>query len=118
MKANEGDKMIQDRLDKIEEKLKQSNTVKESDKTELLSLLTTLRTEITEISQTHHEHAESIVGFTELSTHEATRSEKNPALFNLSIEGLNSSVLGFEVSHPRLVGITNSFCTLLANSGI
>jgi len=118
MKANEGAKMIQERLDKIEEKLKQSKTVKESDKTELLTLLTTLRTEITELSQTDHEHAESIVGFTELSTHEATRSEKNQALLNLSIEGLNSSVLGFEVSHPRLVGIINSFCTMLANSGI
>ncbi|MEN6508810.1 MAG: DUF4404 domain-containing protein [Smithella sp.] len=118
MKANEGAKMIQERLDKIEEKVKQSKTVKESDKTELLTILTTLRTEITELSQTHHEQAESIVGFTELSTHEATRSEKNPELFNLSIEGLNSSVLGFEVSHPRLVGIINSFCTMLANSGI
>jgi hypothetical protein len=110
--------MIQDRLDKIEEKLKQSKTVKESDKTELLTLLTTLRTEIAEFSDTHHEQAESIVGFAELSTHEATRREKSPALFHLSMEGLNSSVQGFEISHPRLVGIINSFCTMLANSGI
>ena len=39
--------MIQDRLDKIEERLKQSQAVKESDKVELLNLLKTLRTEIT-----------------------------------------------------------------------
>jgi len=110
--------MIQERLDKIEEKLKQSNAVKESDKTELLTLLTTLRTEIAELSETHHDQAESIVGFAEISTHEATRSEKSAALFDLSLEGLNSSVQGFEVSHPRLVGIINSFCTMLANSGI
>jgi hypothetical protein len=110
--------MIQDRLDKIEERLKQSNTVKESDKAELLNLLTTLRTEIADLSRTHHEQAESIAGFAELSTHEATRSEKSPELFNLSIEGLTSSVQGFEVSHPKLVGIINTFCTMLANLGI
>ncbi len=110
--------MIQDRLDKIEEKLRQSKTVKESDRAELLNLLTSLRGEIAELSQTHHEQAESIVRFAELSAHEATRSEKSRVLFNLSIEGLNASVQGFEISHPRLVGIINSLCTMLANSGI
>ncbi len=110
--------MIQDRLDKIEERLEQSKTVKESDKAELLTLLMTLRTEIAGLSQTHHEQAESIAGFAELSTHEATRSEKSPELFNLSIEGLTSSVQGFEVSHPKLVGIINTFCTMLSNLGI
>jgi len=110
--------MIQDRLDKIEERLKQSSTVKESEKAELLSLLTTLRTEITGLSHTHHEQAESIAGFAELSASEATRSEKSSALFNLSIEGLASSVQGFEVSHPELVGIINTFCAMLAKLGI
>jgi putative cell wall-binding protein len=110
--------MIQDRIDKIEERLKQSKTVKESDKIELLNLLTTLRTEIADLSKTHYEHAESIAGFAELSASEATRREKSPALLNLSIEGLTSSVQGFEISHPRLVGIINSFCTMLSNLGI
>ena len=110
--------MIKDRLDKIEERLKQSNTVKESEKAELLSLLTTLRTEISGLSQTHHEQAESIAGFAELSAHEATRGEKSQDLFNLSIKGLTSSVQGFEVSHPELVGIINTFCTMLAKLGI
>jgi hypothetical protein len=110
--------MIQDHLDKIEERLKQSKTVKESDKAELLTLLTTLRTEIAGLSQTHHEQAESIAGFAELSAYEATRSEKSPELFNLSIEGLTSSVQGFELSHPKLVGIINTFCTMLSNLGI
>lgn len=110
--------MIQERLDKIEEKLKHSENVKENDKAELLTLLTTLRTEIDEFSRTHREQAESIVGFAEVSAHEATRKEKSSDLFDLSLEGLNSSVQGFEVSHPRLVGIINSFCQMLANSGI
>jgi putative cell wall-binding protein len=119
---NEGElrwkEMIQDHLDKIEERLKQSEAVKDSDKAELLTLLTTLRTEIADLSQTHYEQAESITGFAELSAREATRSEKNPALLNLSIEGLASSVQGFETSHPRLVEIINTFCTMLSNLGI
>jgi hypothetical protein len=110
--------MIQDRLDKIEERLKQSNTVKESDKAELLTLLNTLRTEIAGLSKTHHEHAESIARFAELSTHEATRDEKSSALFDLSIKGLTSSVQGFEISHPRLVGVINAFCNYLTDMGI
>jgi hypothetical protein len=110
--------MIQDHLDKIEERLKQSAAVKESDKADLLTLLTTLRTEIADLSQTHHEQAESITGFAELSAREATRIEKSPTLLNLSIEGLASSVQGFETSHPRLVKIINTFCTMLSNLGI
>ena len=110
--------MIKDRLDKIEERLKQSKTVTENDKVELLNLLTTLRTEIASLSKTHHEQAESIAGFAELSTREATRKEKSPVLFNLSIEGLSSSVHEFEISHPDLVEIINRFCTMLSNLGI
>jgi hypothetical protein len=110
--------MIQSRLDKIEEKLKQSSTIKENDKVELLNLLKTLRTEIADLSRTHREQAESVAGFAELSAHEATRSEKSSELFNLSIEGLTSSVQGFEVSNPRLVEIINTFCTMLAKLGI
>lgn len=110
--------MIQDRLDKIEERLKQSKEVNEGDKIELLNLLKSLRTEIADLSQTHQEHAESIVGFTELSAREATRKEKSSVLLNLSIKGLTSSVQDFEVSHPRLVGIVNRFCTMFYNMGI
>jgi len=110
--------MIQDRIEKIEEKLQQSKALKESDKVEILDLMKNLRTEIADLSNTHYEHAESIAGFAELSTREATRREKSPALLNLSIEGLTSSVQGFEISHPRLVGIINAFCAMLSNMGI
>ena len=110
--------MIQDRLDKIEERLKQTDAVKETEKAELLNLLETLRTEIDDLSKTHQEQAESIAGFAELSTREATRKEKSPALFNLSAEGLTSSVREFEISHPVLSEAINRFCTMLYNLGI
>lgn len=110
--------MIQERLDKIEEKLKQSAAVKGNDKDELLALLNSLRTEITDLSKTHGEQAESIARFAELSAHEATRSEKSDDLVDLSIQGLATSIQGFEVSHPRLVGVINAFCNYLTNMGI
>jgi len=110
--------MIQDRLDKIEEKLKQSKALKEEDRAELMNLLASLRTEMSELSKTHNEQAESIAGFAELSAHEATRSQKSQELFDLSIEGLMSSVQGFDISHPTLVGVVNRLCTMLANMGI
>jgi DNA repair exonuclease SbcCD ATPase subunit len=110
--------MIQDRLNKIEERLKQSETIKESDKAEMLNLLKTLRTEIADLSQTDHEHAESIARFAELSTHEATRDKRSDALFDLSIEGLITSGRGFEISHPKLVAVINAFCNYLTDMGI
>ena len=110
--------MIQDRLNKIEERLKKSQTVKEGDKAELLTILNDVRTEIANLSKTHQEQADSITRFAELSTHEATRNEKSSTLFDLSVKGLTSSVQGFEISHPRLVSVINAFCNYLTNMGI
>lgn len=110
--------MIHDTLQKIEAKIQKSNSLPEEKKTELLSLLSTLKTEVNGLAETHAEQAESIAAFTEISTHEATRAEQNPQLLQVSLTGLSSSVEGFEQSHPRLVRIVNSICTMLSNSGV
>jgi len=81
-------------------------------------LLSILKTEVSELSKTHAEHSRSITGFAEVSVHEAIREEKNPQLLKLSLEGLSTSVEGFESSHPKLVGIVNSICLTLSNIGI
>ncbi|SEL94628.1 protein of unknown function [Syntrophus gentianae] len=110
--------MIQNTLNKIEERLKKTETVTEENRSELLNLVSELKGEIEELSKTHTEHAESITGFAAISTREATRQEKNPALLQLSIDGLAASVEGFETSHPTLVGVVNRICSMLANLGI
>ncbi|OPY06704.1 MAG: hypothetical protein A4E66_02143 [Syntrophus sp. PtaB.Bin001] len=110
--------MIQNTIEKIEERLKKAESLTEENKAELINLLSTLKAEIIELSNTHSEHAESITGFTELSAREATRKEKNPELMKLSLEGLAASVEGFETSHPTLVGVVNRICTALSNLGI
>lgn len=110
--------MIEDTIEKIEAKLRDDTRLTARTRAELLRLLGSLKSEIAGLSKTHAEHAESIAGFIERSTHEAVRQEKNPALLKLSVDGLAASVKGFEVSHPKLVEDVNYICTVLANMGI
>src|SRR5262245_5345448 len=110
--------MIDETLSKIEAKLKETGSISEESKRELAGLLAKLKTEITTLSQTHAEEAQSIAGFAQTSTHEATRQEKNEQLLKLSLDGLAASVDGFEKSHPGLVQIVNRICDTLSNLGI
>jgi hypothetical protein len=110
--------MIEDTIGKIESKIQVADAINDERRRELLQLLGTLKSEVTELSKTHGEQAQSIAGFTELSAHEATRAEQDPALLKLSLEGLGSSVQGFERSHPRLVQIVNAISSTLSNLGI
>jgi len=110
--------MIQETISKIEAKVQETPVLDDQKKKELLNLLSTLKTEATELSKTYPEHTQSITGFAEVSIHEAIRVEKNPQLLKLSLQGLSTSVEGFESSHPKLVGIINSLCLTLSNIGI
>jgi hypothetical protein len=110
--------MIDDTLAKIEARIQNAETVSDDKRRELQQLLETLKSEVAALSRTHAEQAESIAGFTELSTREATRDSRNPKLIGLSLRGLNSSVEGFETSHPNLVHIVNAIATTLSNLGI
>lgn len=110
--------MLHETISKIEAKLQNAGSIKEEQRGELLQLLSTLKREITTLSHTQGEKAQSIAGFTEVSAHEATREEKNPELLKLSLQGLSSSVEGFEKSHPELVALVNRIATTLSNMGI
>jgi prefoldin subunit 5 len=110
--------MIEDTIAKIESRIQNADAIKEERRRELVELLSKLKTEVAVLSQTHGEQAQSIAGFTEVSAHEATRTEQNPDLLKLSLQGLSSSVDGFERSHPRLVQLVNSISNTLSNLGI
>ena len=110
--------MIQDTIGKIEKRVETLPALDEDKRRDLLRLLATLKTEVVELSRTEQEHAESIARFAALSAHEATREAKRADLQRISLEGLSTSVEGFESSHPRLVEIVNSICTVLSNLGI
>lgn len=110
--------MIKKTILNIEAKIKEASLIDVKERDELLQLLTTLEEEVSELSKTHPECAESITGFTQLSTHEAMRARKNPQLMKLSLKGLSSSAEEFESSHPQLVAVINKISQILANMGI
>ena len=110
--------MIENTIGEIEARIHQAGAVSADQKRELLELLARLKGEVNALAQTNAEQADSITGFARVSAHEATRSDQNPQLLDLSVRGLRSSVAGFEQSHPQLVRIVNSISNTLANLGI
>ncbi len=110
--------MIRKTIENIEDKVKSTSCIEDKDRNELLKMLAALEAEVLNLSKTHPEQAESITGFAQVSTHEATREQKNPQLLKLSIKGLTSSIEGFENSHTELVKIVNSISVMLSNLGI
>jgi hypothetical protein len=103
---------------KIKTKIQEATFPRRETKKELLDLISQLEPEAADLSKADPEHAESIIGFMERSTHEATRHGKNEELLKISLAGLTASVKGFEASHERLVAVVNNICTTLANMGI
>jgi hypothetical protein len=110
--------MIEHTISEIETKIGAAESVSPDRRRELLALLATLKTEVAELSKTQAEQADSIAGFTQLSTHEAMRSEQNPRLRELSLKGLRSSVEDLEQSHPHLTQIVNRLSQTLSDWGI
>jgi len=110
--------MIETTLSQLETRVKNAGNISEAQKSELLKLLSKLKSEVLDLSKTKAEHAESISGFIERSTHEATRKEKNPSLLKHALDGLKMSVKEFELTHPKLVEDVNYVSTVLANMGI
>jgi hypothetical protein len=110
--------MVQNTIEKIEDKIRTNSSLNEKNKEELLNLLAKLKPEIIQLANAKNEHAESITGFIERSAHEVMRQEKNPDLLKIAVNGLSTSVKGFEVSHPELVENVNYIANALANMGI
>ena len=110
--------MIEETIARIESRLTASGTLNAERRSELLGLLGELREQMADLPATHPEHAESITGFMDVSTREATRESRDPQLANLAIEGLSSSARDFETSHPQLTDVVNRICAMLSDLGI
>ena len=93
--------MIDDTFKKIERRVTDADGLGTDKKAELQGLIETLRSEVNELAKTNPEQSRSIAGFAEVSTHEATREEKQPRLLQHSVDGLSASVVGFEKEHPQ-----------------
>ena len=110
--------MIEKTISEIEAKISGAESVSPERRRELLQMLATLKAEVAALSKTNEEQADSIAGFAQLSAHEAMRTEQNPQLREISLQGLRSSVDNLEQSHPRLTQIVNRFSKMLSDWGI
>ncbi|ODN43932.1 DUF4404 family protein [Piscirickettsia litoralis] len=109
--------MIQDTLNKIEKQL-ESAKLSDEKRAELLELAKTLRAELLDLEKTSKDNARSIANFTQASTHELLKDDKNEDLLDLSAQALERSVVEFENSHPRLVQTVRDIIISLGNMGI
>ena len=110
--------MIEDRIQKIEVRLKESANIPEVNRAELLKLLAALKDEVGTLAGSHEEDARSIAQFMDASAHEATRTEKKPKLIEAALNGLTASVESFEASHPKLAEVVNQIAVRLSNMGL
>ncbi len=110
--------MIEDRIQKIEARINRSESISPQTRAELVELLAALRNEVSALPTDRTDAAQSAAHFAEASAHEATRTERNPALLRAALEGLTGSVEAFEVSHPQLAATLNRMAVILSNMGI
>ena len=110
--------MIEDRIENIEARLKESAHIPEAKRAELLQLLAALKSEVSSLPSSHHEDARNVAKFMEASTHEVTRSEKKPEEAEAALNGLTASVQAFEASHPKLAETVNQIAVALSNMGL
>ena len=99
--------MIPETLSQIEARVRQTGSLTEENKAELLKLLAALRTEIGDLARTKSDEAHRIAAIARNSTEAATHDQTNPELVKQSLDQLASAVSGFEESHPRLVEVVN-----------
>jgi hypothetical protein len=110
--------MIHDTITQIEARLRNSDSLNDRTRQELIDLLNTLKAEVISLSQTDAEKARQITSHAETSADAAISRERNPDALKSSLDSLAGSVEGFENTHPGLVQIVNRICTSLSNLGI
>ena len=110
--------MIDETVARIEQAIRRAGDADPGHRDELIRLLQQLKREVGALPAAQGEEARSIAQFAEAAAHEAARKDKSTRLLELSGDGLRESVAGFEVTHPRLIGVVNEICGLLAGLGI
>lgn len=110
--------MLEDRMRKIEARIEEAEGLPAAERAQLLQLVATLREEVATLARAQEEDARSIAHFLEASTHEASRSQKQPKLLEAARQGLTASVENLERSHPKLFEAVQQAAVVLANMGL
>ena len=112
--------MIQEQLEQIERKIFDNHRISEEIRDQLLEKLHALQEQL-EIAQADDfdpESLQSLLGFTQLSAHEALRPQQDPQLLQLALQGVEYNLEQFEADHPKLINLLNNFCMVLSDMGI
>jgi hypothetical protein len=75
-------------LKDVEKAIADHQDIPSETKAELLRLLATLKSEIATLEHTHAEHAESVIGLTQRSMHEAIRQPRDPQRADSALQEL------------------------------
>ncbi|MCM8529951.1 MAG: DUF4404 family protein [Lentisphaeraceae bacterium] len=110
--------MIEEKLAKIEDKIRQAPAMESENKELVLKLIDELKLEVEGLESVDSEKLASAGSFAEVGANEVTREDGSKGILDIALKGFNESVKDFEESHPKLVQIVNSICTQLANSGL
>lgn len=110
--------MIDEKLDKIEEKIRNASSMQAENKSIVLDLLSDLKKELKEVDEKDTALLSNTGSFAEVGANEVARENGDKGILDIALQGLNESVKGFEKSHPKLVQVINSICTQLSNSGL
>ena len=110
--------MLEERMQKIEARIQDAPGLPETERKKLLQSFATLREAVDTLTRSHEQKARSIAHFLDASTHEASRTEKQPKLLEAARDGLTASVENFERSHPKLFETVQQAAVVLANMGL
>lgn len=112
--------MIKEKLELIERRIRATELLAEELREEALEKLDELKREIDQEPPGNFdpESLSSLIGFTQLSAHEALRPQQDPELLKLALQGVQRNLEQFEANHPRLVNLVNNLCMTLSNMGI
>jgi hypothetical protein len=110
--------MLSQRLAQLESTLRDSTSIPEGTRQELLTLVAGLKAEVAPLASTHGETAHEIAGNAEAAVRATVGREAEPEQAAHAVEGLAASVREFEATHPRLVEIVDRLALTLSNMGI
>jgi len=110
--------MIPERLAQIEATLRNSATIPETTRQELLDLVAGLKAEVAPLAATHGQSVEQITDTADAAVQAVVRRPEQPGEAAEAVSGLAASVRDFEASHPRLVEIVDRLALTLSNMGI
>src|ERR1041384_3494388 len=110
--------MIDETIQRIEARLRSTEAMPDTTRTELLNLLATLKAEVLQLPPGKAAQAQQIAMAADASTEQAFAENRDPEAYRGTLDDLAGSVREFEDSHPRLVQIVNNIASTLAGLGI